>query len=315
MNLLLPDRLRKGARIGIVTPSAAVTRTSKPLLTRGIRFLRRLGFETELGRNALKHLDESAGTPEQRAEDIHYMFSNKEIDAIICSQGGATANTVLPLVDFGLIAKNPKVFMGLSNITVLLNSIFARTGLVTFHGNDVMFGFGRRPTRYDEREFVGRLVEGRVGRVNKNSRWKTIRPGSGEGRLMGGNLPSLLSLAGTSFWPDLTGVVLFLEAYASPPDEYRSMLSQLKQSGAFDGLNGILVGYIWGLQATAKRRRQTQMEDIVHEITREYDFPVVKCDDFGHNCPNTTLPVGARVRLEAEGGNDSELRILEPCVN
>lgn len=314
MDLLLPDRLRSGARIGLISPSAAVTKASRPQLTRGIRFLRRLGFETELGRNALKRMDESAGTPEQRAEDIHYMFSSEEIDAVICVQGGATANMVLPLIDFDLIAKNPKIFMGMSNITVLLNSIFARTGLVTFHGNDVMFGFGRGRTRYDEQEFVGRLVEGKVGSVNKNSRWMTIRRGSGKGRLMGGNLPSLLSLAGTPFWPDLAGSVLLLEAFASPPDEYRSMLGQLKQAGAFDRLNGVLIGYIWGLQATAKRRRQTQMEDIVHEIAKEYDFPIVKCDDFGHNCPNTTLPVGATVRLEAEEGSEPELQILEPCV-
>jgi muramoyltetrapeptide carboxypeptidase len=163
-SMLIPQRLRRGDTIGIVSPSGAVRKEVKPQLKKGLGFLRNSGFKVQLGKNALKIEDRSAGTPEQRAEDINSMFSNDEIDAIICSQGGGTANTCLPLIDFDLIRKNPKIFLGISDITVLLNAFYAKTGLVTFHGNDVMFGFGRKFTRYDKDEFVDRLMLGVIGK-------------------------------------------------------------------------------------------------------------------------------------------------------
>lgn len=314
MTPLIPEKLRQGDLIGVLSPSSAVTRELKPLMKQGVDFLRNHGFRVRLGKNALKREDRSAGTPEQRAEDINAMFMDDEVSAIICSLGGGTANTCLPLLDFNAIRKNPKIFLGISDITVLLNAFHAKTGLVTFHGNDVAFGFGRKPTRYDITEFEERLIRGKIGKVNKNSKWRAIRSGSGEGKLLGGNIHSLLKLAGTPYLPNFKDSILFLEAFQVDPDECKCQLGQLEQIGAFDKLGGILIGYIWGLQSSAKRRRQTQMEDIVRKTTDGYDFPIVKCDDFGHNCPNTTLPVGATVRLEAEKGTEPELEIMERCV-
>lgn len=313
--VLIPKRLQEGDLIGVVSPSNAVTKELRPQLKEGVDYLRKHGFRVRLGENALKREDRSAGTPEQRADDINSMFSDDEVSAIICSLGGGTANTCLPLIDYPTLRKNPKIFLGISDITVLLNAFHAKTGLVTFHGNDVAFGFGRKPTRYDVEEFEDRLIRGKIGKVNKNSKWRAIRSGSGEGKLLGGNIHSLLKLAGTPYQPDFRNSILFLEAFQVDPDECKYQLSQLQQIGAFERLNGILIGYIWGLQSSAKRRRQTQMEDIIRKTMDGYDFPIVKCDDFGHNCPNTTLPVGARVRLEGQKGKEPELEITEECVN
>lgn len=309
----VPERLRKGDLIGIVSPSAAITADVKPRLKEGIAFLRKLGFRTVLGKNHLKVLDGSAGTPEQRAEDINTMFEDREVKAIICSQGGDTSNTCLPYLDFEVIRKNPKIFMGISDITALLNAFHRKTGLVTFHGNDVMWGFGRHPTKYDTGEFVGRLVNGEIGKVRKNSKWKTVRKGTAEGILIGGNLRCLLKLAGTEYQPNLKGAILFLEAFEINPDECSYMFAHLQQLGAFDEVRGVIVGYIWGLQSSKERRNLTQLQDILKRMTKEYDFPIVKCDDFGHNCPNTTLPVGGKVRLRADGPSP-ELEILGRCV-
>lgn len=308
-----PPKLQKGDTIGVVSPSAAITPKLNPQLKRGIDFLKRNGFGVKVGKNVLKIMDGSAGTPEQRADDLNSMFADDEVKAIICSQGGDTSNTCLPYLDFNLIRKNPKIFIGISDITVLLNAFNSKTGLVTFHGNDVMFGFGRKHTAYDKEEFLDRLVRGKIGRVKKNSKWRSIRSGSVEGRLIGGNLRCLLKLAGTEYQPDFKDTILFLESFVINPDECSFMLSHLQQLGAFEKIKGVLIGYIWSLQATAKGRRLTQMEDILKRQTNGYDFPIVKCDDFGHNCPNTTLPVGARVRLTA-GGMESRLEILEKCV-
>ena len=296
-----------------MSPSAAITPAVKPQLKEGIAFLRKSGFRTKPGRNHLKVQDGSAGTPEQRAEDINSMFVDGDVDAIICSQGGDTANTCIPYIDFDVMRRNPKIFMGISDITVLLNAFHAQTGLVTFHGNDVMWGFGRKPARYDRDEFTNRLMNGEIGQMRKNSKWKTVRDGSAEGRLVGGNLRCLLKLAGTPYQPDLSNSILFLEAFDITSDACSYMFSQLRQIGAFDRVRGVLIGYIWGLQSSSRRRECTQMEDILKRTSEDYDFPILKCDDFGHNCPNTVIPVGAKARLFGDE-NGSGLDILENCV-
>ncbi len=313
MSLLTPKKLHKGDTIGIVSPSAPITPELLPLLKKGREFLHDLGFRTEVGKNCMKEMNGSAGTPEERAEDINSMFGDKKITGIICSQGGDTANSTLPHLDFKLIKENPKVFQGISDITVLLNAIHARTGLVTFHGNDVMFGFGRNPTSYDRNEFTGRLMEGSTGQVNKNSEWKSVRPGIAEGRLMGGNLSCLLKLVGTPYQPDFSDSILFLEALDDTSGEFEYMLEQMKQMGVFDRIKGVLVGYVWGMQKSTKARKQEQMEEVLMRVTSNYDFPIVKCNDFGHNIPNTTLPVGSKALLSGtETGPTMEM--IEKCV-
>ena len=311
--IILPKRLKKGDLIGIVSPSAAIAPEVLPILRKGREFLHNLGFRTEVSKNHLKELDGSAGTPEERAEDINDMFGDSRIDAIICSQGGDTANSILPYLDFKLIKENPKIFQGISDITVLLNVIQSQTGQVTFHGNDLIWGFGRKPSAYDIQEFTNRLITGEIGALRKNSRWKSVRSGNAEGRLMGGNLRCMLKLAGTGYQPDYSDSILFLEAFEVTSGECDYMFHQMKQMGAFEGIKGVLVGYVWGMQKSVKARKQAQMEDVLNRITSEYDFPIVKCNDFGHNCSNTTLPLGVHARLSAADSAPG-LEILENCV-
>ena len=310
---ILPKKLKEGDLIGIVSPSAAITQDVLPQLKKGIEYLHSLGFRTVESKNLLKNMDGSAGTPEERAEDINSMFADHNVDAIICSQGGDTANSTLPYLEFKVIKENPKIFMGISDITVLLNAIHLKTGIVTFHGNDVIWGFGKKPAAYDKQELIDRLVSGKIGKMSKNSIWKTIRPGTAEGHTLGGNLKCILKLAGTEYQPDFRDSILFLEAFEITPEECSYMFHQLKQMGVFEQVKGIVVGYIWGLQKSAKVRNKSQMEDVLERITVDYDFPIVKCNDFGHKHSNTTMPLGVRVRLNA---SDSvpEFEILENCV-
>lgn len=310
---LIPKKLKKGDLIGIVSPSAAITPEILPSLEKGREFLHGLGFRTEVSKNCLKESGGSAGTPEERAEDINTMFADSNVDAIMCSQGGDTANSILPYLDFSLIKENPKIFQGISDITVLLNTIQKKTGLVTFHGNDVMWGFGRNPTTFDRREFVNRLVKGKTGVMNKNSRWKSIRDGVAEGHLMGGNLRCLLKLAGTEYQPDYSDSILFLEAFEITAGECEYMFHQLKQMGVFEGVRGVLVGYVWGLQKSANKRKQPQMEEVLRKTTSEYDFPIVKCDDFGHNRSNTSIPLGVSARLTGTV-SEPKMEIIGNCV-
>jgi muramoyltetrapeptide carboxypeptidase len=297
-----------GDTIGIVSPSGPILGDLSRQLTEGINFLKRLGLRVVLGKNALNVDDYSAGTPEERAEDVNLMFSDKKIKAVFCSTGGLTANSCTPLLDWKAIRRNPKIFLGMSDVTVLLNAIYAKTSVITFHGNNVL-KYGADPTKYDTQELVQRLVDAKIGRINRISERKTVRKGIAEGRLLGGNLSSLLRLAGTCYFPDFSDSILFIEANEITPQECNYAFNQLRQIGVFNKTEGVIIGYVCSLQASQKKL--TSMEDILLKITEEYDFPILKMNDFGHNCPNTVLPIGVKARLDAES---KELEILERCV-
>jgi muramoyltetrapeptide carboxypeptidase len=306
--MIIPERLKRGDTIGIVSPSAAISKNRLSVFNEGIEFLKGLGFKVKYGKNAFNIDDYSAGTPEEKAEDINQMFADPEVKAIICSKGGDNANSCLPLLDYEMIQRNPKIFMGMSDITVLLLSIYQKCNLITFHGSDVM-GLSGTLDKYEVDEIVSRVIEGKIGIVNKNSEWKSIRGGQAEGILIGGNLRCMLKLAGTDYIPDFSNSILFLEAYKITPAQCDYQFNQLKQLGAFEKVKGVIIGYIYGLQATEEK--MTQMEEVLLKVTKEYDFPIIKVNDFGHCCPNTVLPIGVEVKMNA---TECSLEIVEKCV-
>jgi muramoyltetrapeptide carboxypeptidase len=188
----------------------------------------------------------------------------------VCAAGGSGANTVLPLLDWAAIARRPKVLMGYSGTTALLNGVTARTGLVTFHGPMVLDGFAEYPELLPyTREQLWRVVgtaapagalrpppawtdayprddRARALRPNPGRRW--LRPGRGVGPLVGGTLGTLLSLAGTPYWPPVRGAVLFVEEVAMPPlpplPAIDQALAQLRLLGALDEIAGLVVGKV-----------------------------------------------------------------------
>ncbi len=306
---LIPARLGKGDKIGIVSPSTPVKPELLGQWHNGIEFLESLGLEAVPGKHTHSTTWGYAAAPQEKAEDIHGMFADDSIRAIICSQGGATANGCLPYLDWELIRSHPKIFLGISDITVLLNAIHSKTGLVTFHGNDLLWGFGRDPTPYDREEFIACLLEARTGEIPVNGQRRTVRPGVAQGKLLGGNLHCLLKLAGTPYFPDFREAIFFVEAIGITPEACDHLFQQLKQMGVFDSIRGVVVGFIDGLQNSEKALMQ--MEEVLLRVTSEYAFPILKVDDFGHNCPNTVLPVGATVRMDADRRT---IEVLEECV-
>ena len=276
--------------------------------------LRELGFEVVLAEHALVEGDGGwdwrAGPPEDRAADINAMFADPDVRAIISSHGGHVANGVLAYLDYDLIAANPTIFMGFSNATWINLAIHARTGLVTFNGNMVMWHLGMHPTEYDRAEFRRVLVDAGSGPVPKNSVWHTVRDGPvGEGTLIG-EATGFSRLAGTPYFPGGDSrLVLFVEGMADNPSVEETVLRHLDHIGLFERTVGLLIGND-GSGMTG-RAPPVPLADLVLDVAAAYDFPVVKCDDFGHACPNTVLPNGVRARLDPE---TSSLEMLEAAV-
>lgn len=291
---MISKKLKIGDTIGIISPSGPISENSMGQFEAGVSFFKNLGFKVKVSKNAFSNTLKYSATPEEKADDINSMFADDEVKAIVCSQGGSNSNSILPLIDFENIKSNPKVFLGISDITVLLDAIYQQTGLVTFHGNDVIWGFGREYTNYDKQEFENILVNGEIGVVNHNSEWKCVREGIAEGILIGGNTSCITKLSGTKYFPSFNNKILFLEDYAdsTPQEEFECHLYHLKELGVFEKIKGLWLGYY-------DNKDGVPYEEIAMNVLKNYDFPILKCDDFGHNTPNTIIPIGVKVRLDA----------------
>ncbi|MEA3515546.1 MAG: LD-carboxypeptidase [Nanoarchaeota archaeon] len=321
--LMIPRKLKKGDTIGIVTPSKPITQDQRYLFDNTIDYLNQLGFNVIYAKNALS-IDKygvSGGTVEQRAEDINHMFSDEKIKAIWCAQGGDTANQILDFLDYELIKNNPKIFMGKSDIDLLSLAINKMTGLITFHAPDPKLGKATDfDFEYSKKAFNERLIKGEIGIIERSSEWKCIRKGKATGSIIGCNITSILKLAGTKYFPDFNKKILFVESYTSGINDIIYELTQLKQIGVFDKISGIVGGYIYGFQDKKyldknpkidKNGNKVNFEDIVLDVTKDYDFPILKINEFGHYCPNAFIPINCKAEVDA---TDLSIKIIENCV-
>lgn len=305
---MLSDKLKTGDTIGIISPSAPVTEELKEQFQKGLQVFEDMGFKVVLSKNVYANTLGYSATINEKVEDIHEMFLNKQVKAIICSQGGQNSNTILPYLDYELINSNPKIIMGISDSTAILNAIYSKTGLITYHQNDIIWGLGRKVSDKEVNDFKLRLIDGKNGKIEHFLDWKCLKDGMAEGTLIGGNLCTLTKLLETEYCPDFNNSMLFLEEYAneSPLDEIDSKINLLKQHKVFEKIKGLWLGYYENDTETAK------FEDVIMNNLKEYEFPILKCNDFGHNCENIVIPIGAKVKLDA---TRCEVEILERILN
>ena len=301
---MIPKKLVKGDTIGIIAPSNPILPDRKTLLDNAVKKLESLGLNIVFSKNMFKFdkYKVSAGEPQERADDLNAMFKDPKIKAIYSFQGGNTANQILDLIDYNAIKKNPKIFFGMSDIDVLHLAINTKTGLISFNSSDPKSGRNLDlDLDYTWNSFKERMFN--KSKVILASLERTcVREGTAEGKVLGCNIFSILKLSGTDYFPDFTDSILFLESYKCNTQQIIWKLEQLKQLGVFDKIKGIVIGYILSFQDKELRKEQNincNFEDLVLDITKDYDFPILKTNDFGHYCPNCFLPIGARVKLDA----------------
>ena len=314
MSTLLPPRLRPGDKVGVVTPSWPVSFSPSPdpaaEFDAGIDQLRTFGFEPVVGEHALAETGYTAGSPQARAADINTMFADPEVKAVISSHGGYVAAGVLPHLEWDTIAANPTIFMGFSDATTLVLAIHAVTGMVTFHGPMTMWNLGQSPDPYELTEFMAMLSDGRTGPMAQRLPWRTVRGGNpGRGKLLGDGI-GLRAMLGTPYELAVNeDVVLFFEGMVDSGGATDTRLRLLTYTGVFDHVRGVLVGSDGS--SFAGKKPEVPFSEILMEVTQGYDFPIVECDDFGHDGVNTVLPVGATATLDPVS---SQLVIDEPFL-
>lgn len=307
MKILKPPKLCDGDTVGVVAPSYPVL-PFQQMYENGIVNLKKFGFNVKEGKTVkLEHFGYMAGTDRQRAEDINRMFADKEVKAIICAMGGQVAIRTLRYLNYDLIRANPKVFSGMSDITTFHATFMAKTGLSGLHQTDVIFGFGAdmnsKEAKYEIDLFfkITKRTEP-LGLLPALTRWEVWREGKAEGRLFGGNVPSLQALLGTSYFPKIDeDVIFFWEAMRQPLDLLDQRLVQFREAGLFDRAKGMLIGKIRGEEAEIVKDMTSEAKKVILDITDEFDFPIIANMDFGHYTPNLPFPMGLKAKMGTEG--------------
>ena len=307
--MIKPSMLKPGCRIGVVSPSYWL---KKQYMEKTSKFFQDKGYTMVMGNNNSMKWGPFAGTPQERADDIHHMFSNPKIEAIICARGGYGANRVLPLLDYNLIRDNPKIFMGYSDITAYLTSITQKTGLVPFHG-PMMVSYKKEFVNYNF-QTMERILNGTPDfKIESPDSLpaRILKPGIAMGPLWGGNMTLLINRLGTSDSLDTDGVILFLEDLDEYLYSFERMLVQMRTAGMLDNIAGLIIGELHEFkdQDVAFERNT---DEIVMDICGDLEIPIVSNFPCGHGTYQATLPISIPVELYAK--QQPYLTLLEPAV-
>ncbi|MCF7823472.1 MAG: LD-carboxypeptidase [Candidatus Marinimicrobia bacterium] len=305
--MIIPDPIQAGATIAVISPSSA----PKPeKLKRGIEYLKSMGFKIKEGPNLWgKHKYLSGHGPEQLS-DLHWAFSDDEVDLIFCSRGGYGTPRYLDDIDYELIAQHPKFFVGYSDITALQNALGIETGLVSISGAMVAVEMagenGIDP--YTESSLWKLLREPMSGQILQNPEdipAKILSPGKGEGPIVGGCLSLFNNLMGTPYFPDVSGGIMILEDIGENVQHLDRMLSQFKMAGFFHGenrINGLMLGQFIDTWEEANED-DFELEELVHDIIGEVDYPIITNVAYGHNMRKMPIPLGATAILDGSMGS------------
>jgi muramoyltetrapeptide carboxypeptidase len=309
VDLIRPKALRPGDTVGLITPATEVPDPDRlALAERTINYFK---LRMKRGKNVGKRFGTYGESLQARLDDLHGMFSDPEVKAVFCIRGGYASAHLLDRIDYDLIRRNPKIFLGYSDITAMHLAINKNSRLITFHGPIVLSRF----TDYTQQHFRKALFETvPIGKVTNPPDSNELRPahtlrtivaGTASGPLIGGNLSLVSTTLGTPYEIDTRGRILFLEDVEEQAYSIDRMLTQLRLAGKFDGVAGV----IWGeCQDCGPRAYQPSAVlpfspgEVVDNILGTLKVPVLSGLTIGHTNDQLTLPLGVAATLDASAG-------------
>ena len=304
-----PAALRKGDTIGVITPASPML---VDRLEKGLDYLQKKGFRVLLGEHVYDSRGYLAGWDRDRVNDLHAMFANPEVRAVFSSRGGYGTPRILDLVDYDLIARNPKIFLGYSDLTAIQLAIWKHTGVVTYSGPMVAVEMGLGIDPFTE-EFLWKTIgpeeDGELF-PEAGTALQVLRPGKARGTLLGGCLSLITSLLGTPHFPDFSGAILILEDVGEEPYRIDRYLAQLRSVGVFEQVAGVILGEFLDCVPSGETP-SLSIEEIISDYFGQLPVPVVTGFPYGHGPKKFTVPVGVEVELDADG---RRVRLLEPPV-
>lgn len=307
--MIFPEKLRKGDWVGIVAPSSPVDKNELNLC---ISSLKALGYLVEVG-NALKNLSNVngylAGTALERARDINRMFENPDIKAIFCIRGGYGSAQIVEHLDYSIICKNPKIFIGYSDITNLHTVLQKCCDLVTFHGPMVKPNMMHGLDAFSWKSLFAAInMKEKLEFKNPHGEeFRMLSPGYASGIITGGNLSVLSRACGTFYQPNTYGKILYLEDIGESIPLLDMALTQLRNAGILGGLKGILLGDFTLSLEQKENSKYGKIEDFFHEWFRYYSFsiPIMAQVRSDHRIPMGTIPFGTMCTMNTYEGTIS----------
>lgn len=305
--MMLPERLKRGDIIGVVAPSNPVIDENIEEVKKAKEIVENDEFRVLFSKNLFSNTNQYTATAKEKAEDINDMFRNKDVKMIWCAKGGNNSNSVFEYLDFELIKQNPKIICGYSDITSLTNIIHEKTGLVTFSATNFKT-IATDETDYSYKEVINRFVNCSLEFGKEKSGYKTIRKGIVEGELVGGNLSLTTQLVSGKYKINFKDKILFIEelGFESSPVLVSNNLYYMKQNGVFDKIKGLWIG-------NYEHESNIELEKIVLDVIGDdYNFPIIKSNNFGHVETKTVIPIGTKARIDTT--KEVKIELLEKCV-
>ncbi len=305
------NTLKSGDIIGIIAPG---TYAESSDLYRGIEVLRSHGYRVKAAPSSTAMYEHFAGTDRRRAEDINNMFRDDSVKAILCLKGGYGSARTLGMLDYKMIAKHPKPFIGFSDVTALHIALAKKANIPTIHGAMlVSFTTERFISDYTTQNFFSGLTNPNpIGEIPMPEGYKleTVTPGHAEGVIIGGNLTVLTSLVGTPYELDGKGAILFLEEVGELPYRIDRMLNQLYQNGLLRRVSGIILGEFTNCEDDdADGVNDFTLDDVLKHYARISRKPVIKGVPAGHGKYNMFLPFGVHAVMNANDDGAASLVI------
>ena len=306
MEKLIANKLNIGDTIGVIAPSGAIVGKNMAELENAKEIVEKAGFKVKFSKNIFSNTNGYSATAKEKVEDLNDMFSDKDVKMIWCAKGGANSNSMFEYIDYNIIKNNPKIICGYSDITSIANIINAKTGLVTFSATNFKT-IATDETDFSFKEALKRFVE-ENRELGKASDYTVIKDGIAEGELIGGNLSLTKELVCGKYNIDFIDKILFIEEFGleSFPELVSNYLYYMKQNEVFDKIKGLWIG-------SYNHESNVKLEKIVLDVLEnEYDFPIIKSENFGHIENKIAIPIGAKARIDTTTVNKIEL--LESVV-
>jgi muramoyltetrapeptide carboxypeptidase len=311
-------RLRLGDTVGLIAPASSDDEPAH--LDNALNTVRGMGLVPKLGRHVADRYGYLSGTDRDRAADINAMFADDDVRAIFSVRGGWGSARLLPLLDWPLIRSHPKLLIGFSDVTALHLALAARAGFPSIHAPNVS-------NRWDaiswesfwqlafngQAPILGEAPRNEAASEATGDLWRTttIQGGKASGRLLGGNLTVLSTLMGTPWLPDFTGAILFLEDVGEAEYRIDRMMNQLALGGVLGKVAGVVFGQCTRCTEGYPDYAGFTVPQVLHQHVAKLGVPAFFGANFGHIGNQLSLPVGARVEMDADAGT---IRLLQPIV-
>ena len=283
-----PPRLKPGDTIGIVAPASPF---DQKIFTQGLHVLQSMGLRTRVPDEIFEKNGYLAGSDEHRAGLVMRLFEDQSVNALVCAKGGFGSLRILPLLDFDIIRKNPKVFVGHSDITALLATITVKSGLVSFHG-PLVTTLANAPEATCSK-LLAAISSNSIVEL-KPARGIALKAGSARGPVIGGNLTTLCHMLATPFAPRFENRILILEDRGEAHYRIDRMLFQMKLAGCFKGIAGLVLGSFEDCGSP------DGVFKIFEEHFKDIPAPILAGFDVGHGPQNMTVPCGLDATLDAD---------------